>query len=61
MVGFSEDILTPAAVQPALYEHLLGRRGLMYQEIVAPDAVHSMFLTNPKGMLDQLFGFGDSF
>lgn len=61
VVGFSEDILTPAAVQPALYEHLLGRRGLMYQEIVAPDAVHSMFLTNPKGMLDQLFGFGDSF
>lgn len=55
VVGFSEDILTPAALQPALYEHLLGRPGLMYREVVAPDAVHSMVIINPTGMLDQLF------
>ena len=61
VIGFSEDILTPAALQPSLYEHLLGRRGLMYQEVVAPDAVHSMFITNPQGMLDQLFNCGDMF
>jgi pimeloyl-ACP methyl ester carboxylesterase len=54
VVGFSEDILTPAALQPALYEHLLGRQGLLYQEIVAPDAVHSMMLINPTDLLDQL-------
>jgi len=61
IIGFSEDVLTPAALQPALYQHLLGRQGLMYQEVVAPDAVHSMFITNPQGMLDQLFGFSDMF
>lgn len=59
VVGFSEDILTPAALQPALYEHLLGRRGLMYEEVVAPDAVHSMVIVNPMGLLDQLFCFSD--
>jgi pimeloyl-ACP methyl ester carboxylesterase len=61
VIGFSEDILTPAALQPALYEHLLGRPGLMYQEVVAPDAVHAMFISNPQGMLDQLFDFANSF
>lgn len=61
VVGFSEDILTPAALQPALYEHLLGRPGLLYQEIVAPDAVHSMVLLNPNGLLDQLFDLGNLF
>jgi pimeloyl-ACP methyl ester carboxylesterase len=61
VIGFSEDILTPAAVQPGLYEHLLGRKGLLYQEVVAPDAVHGMFITNPTGMLDQLFDFSDMF
>lgn len=59
VVGFSEDILTPVSVQPALYEHLIGRRGLLYQEVVAPDAVHSMVITNPSGVLDQLFGWDD--
>jgi pimeloyl-ACP methyl ester carboxylesterase len=58
VIGFSEDILTPAAVQPALYEYLLGRQGLMYHQITAPDAVHSMYIVNPKAMLDQLLDFG---
>jgi pimeloyl-ACP methyl ester carboxylesterase len=61
IIGFSEDILTPAALQPALYQHLLGRQGLMYQEVIAPDAVHSMFIINPVGMLDQLFDFQNMF
>jgi ABC-type transport system substrate-binding protein len=61
LVGFSEDILTPAALQPALYKHLLGRNGVMYHEIVAPDAVHSMVITNPQGILSQLFDFDNMF
>jgi pimeloyl-ACP methyl ester carboxylesterase len=61
LIGFSQDILTPAALQPALYEHLLGRSGFMYEEIVAPDAVHSMVITNPQGILDQLFDFSNMF
>ncbi len=58
VIGFSEDVLTPAALQPALYQHLLGRNGFGYQEVVAPDAVHAMVITNPAGMLDQLFAPG---
>jgi pimeloyl-ACP methyl ester carboxylesterase len=61
VVGFSEDILTPAALQPALYQHLLGRPGFLYHEIVAPDAVHSMVIINPTGILDQLFDLGSIF
>ncbi len=61
VIGFSEDILTPAAVQPGLYEHLLGRQGLLYEEVVAPDAVHSMFITNPAGLLEQVLAFGSVF
>ena len=61
VIGFSQDVLTPAALQPALYQHLLGRQGLLYHEIVANDAVHSMFITNPVGMLDQLFDWDNLF
>jgi len=61
IVGFSEDILTPVSLQPALYKHLLGRNGVMYQEVVAPDAVHSMVITNPQGILAQLFDFDSMF
>jgi hypothetical protein len=61
VVGFSEDILTPIEVQEPLYEHLLGREGFLYQEIVAPDAVHSMMITNPTGMLAQLWDFSSMF
>lgn len=61
VVGFSEDILTPTETQEPLYVHLLGRQGLLYQEIVAPDAVHSMVITNPTGMLAQLWDFSSMF
>jgi pimeloyl-ACP methyl ester carboxylesterase len=61
VIGFSEDILTPVSVQPALYEHLLGRQGFLYHEITAADAVHSMVITNPNGVLDQLFDFDNMF
>ena len=54
VVGFSEDVLTPIEYQPALYEHLIGRKGFLYREVTAPDAVHNMYQTNPNGMLDQL-------
>lgn len=61
VVGFSQDILAPAALQPALYEHLLGRQGLLYREIVAPDAVHSMVISNPTGFLAQLTNLNGMF
>jgi pimeloyl-ACP methyl ester carboxylesterase len=61
VVGFSEDILVPAALQPSLYKHLLGRDGALYQEVVAPDAVHSMVISNPQGVLSQLLNFDNLF
>ena len=61
VIAFSEDVLTPAALQPANYQHLLGRRGLLYHEVVAPDAVHSMHISNPEGMLEQLFDWTEMF
>jgi pimeloyl-ACP methyl ester carboxylesterase len=57
VLGFSEDILCPIALQQPLYEHLLGRSGLLYRPIVAPDAVHSMVITNPAGMLSKIADF----
>ena len=59
-MGFSEDILTPVTVQPALYQHLLGRPGgQLYRQINAADAVHSMYIVNPNGFLDQLLDIGN--
>ncbi len=54
MVSFSQDVLVPAANLADLYVYLLGRNGLLYRPVVAPDAVHSMFITNPTGMLDAI-------
>lgn len=61
VVGFSQDILCPVEVEEPLYEHLLGRQGLLYQEVVAADAVHSMVITNPTGVLAQLWDFSSMF
>jgi pimeloyl-ACP methyl ester carboxylesterase len=61
VIGFSEDILCPAALQQPLYEHLLGRPGFLYQEVVAPDAVHAMVISNPTGMLTQILDIGSMF
>lgn len=61
IIGFSEDVLTPVETLEPLYVHLLGRQGLMYQEVIAADAVHSMVFLNPTGMLNQLFDFDQMF
>ena len=54
VVSFSQDALTPAVDQQAMYVHLLGRNGFLYRPIVAADAVHSMYISNPTGMLHAL-------
>lgn len=54
VVSFSQDILTPAIDQDDLYRYLLGRDGYLYRPVVAADAVHSMFVSNPTGMLSAL-------
>lgn len=55
LISFSEDGLVPVADLANLYEYLTGdatAAGL--HEVVAPDAVHSMFISNPEGMIDAL-------
>jgi hypothetical protein len=57
VLSFSQDVLTPAVDQPILYTYLTGRSasGLtLYRPIVADDAVHSMFISNPTGLLSAL-------
>jgi len=57
VLSFSQDVLTPAVDQPILYTYLTGlsASGLtLYRPIVASDAVHSMFISNPTGLLGAL-------
>jgi len=55
VVSFAEDVLVPAADLADLYRHLTGdARGRRSFAVTTADAVHSMFLSNPAGMLDVL-------
>jgi pimeloyl-ACP methyl ester carboxylesterase len=54
VLSFSQDVLTPAVDQNALYVYLNGGSGPLYRPVVAPDAVHSMFLSNPAGLIMAL-------
>jgi pimeloyl-ACP methyl ester carboxylesterase len=54
VLSFSQDVLAPAVDQDDLYLYLTGNSGPLYRPIVAPDAVHSMFISNPTGLLSAL-------
>jgi hypothetical protein len=50
-------VLTPAIDQDDLYRYLTGLPSTgvtLYRPIVADDAVHSMFVSNPTGLLTAL-------
>lgn len=58
VIGFSQDILAPIVDQPGLYTYLTGIPSTspysLYRAVVADDAVHSMFVSNPTGLLKAL-------
>jgi hypothetical protein len=57
VIAGSQDVLTPAIDQDDLYTYLTGlpSTGLtLYRPIVAADAVHSMYISNPMGLLSAL-------
>jgi pimeloyl-ACP methyl ester carboxylesterase len=55
IVSFSEDVLVPAVNLGPLYEYLTGdTHDVLYKPVVAPDAVHGMYISDPTGMLDAL-------
>lgn len=54
VLGFSEDILTPADDLDELYVHLIGRPGLLYRRVEGPEAVHNTFITNPQAVIAAL-------
>jgi pimeloyl-ACP methyl ester carboxylesterase len=56
LASFSQDVLVPAGDLDDVYTLLTGWRGPLYRPVVADDAIHSMFITNPKGMLKGLAG-----
>lgn len=57
VLSFSQDVLAPAVDQPALYTYLTGNQAngnSLYRPIVTSDAVHSMYISNPTGLLTAL-------
>jgi pimeloyl-ACP methyl ester carboxylesterase len=57
VLSFSQDVLTPAVDQGALYTYLTGlpsTGATLYRPIVAADAVHSMYISNPTGLIAAL-------
>jgi len=52
VVGFTEDVLVPAANLGDLYGYLTGdASNKRYVAVQTPDAVHSMFISNPTGVI----------
>lgn len=55
LASFSLDPLVPAADLAQLYPYLTGdARNRLYTPVVADDAAHSMFVSNPETVLDAL-------
>jgi pimeloyl-ACP methyl ester carboxylesterase len=55
LVSFAEDTLVPAPDLADLYQYLTGdTRGRGYHAVTTEDSVHSMFLSNPEGLLAAL-------
>jgi pimeloyl-ACP methyl ester carboxylesterase len=55
ILSFSEDIVVPAADVKELYAYLTADvGGKLYRPIVADDAVHNMFVSNPAALIDAL-------
>jgi hypothetical protein len=57
VIAGSQDVLTPIVDQPALYTYLTGLPSTgvtLYRPVVAADAVHSVYLSNPTEVLAAL-------
>lgn len=54
VISFSQDVLVPAVAQGDLYRYLTGSSGPLYLPVVADDATHGMYVSNPKGVLKAL-------
>lgn len=57
VIAGSQDVLTPIVDQPSLYTYLTGLPSTgvtLYRPVVADDAVHSMYVSNPTGLLSAL-------
>ena len=58
VLGFSQDVLVPIVDQAKLYTYLTGLksdvRNSLYRPVAADDAVHSMFVSNPAGMIGAI-------
>ncbi len=55
LLGFSQDVLVPSATLGDLYTYLTGRpEDTGYRHVVADDAVHNTFTSNPDGVTAAL-------
>lgn len=51
IISYSQDVLVPADDLDDLYLYLVGRNDFLYRPVVTADAVHSMNISNPAGLL----------
>ncbi len=54
VVAFSQDVLVNPDDLDDLYDFLIGRRGFLFRRVDTPEAVHSMFISDPVGLLREL-------
>jgi pimeloyl-ACP methyl ester carboxylesterase len=54
VVAFSQDVLVQPDDLDDLYNFLIGGRGLLFRMVDTPTAVHSMFIVDPVGLLNEL-------
>jgi pimeloyl-ACP methyl ester carboxylesterase len=54
VVAFSQDVLVQPDDLDDLYNFLIGGRGLLFRMVDTPTAVHSMFISDPVGLLNEL-------
>jgi pimeloyl-ACP methyl ester carboxylesterase len=57
VIAGAQDFLTPQVDQPILYTYLTGLSATgvtLYRPVNTDDSVHSMYISNPTGLLDAL-------
>jgi pimeloyl-ACP methyl ester carboxylesterase len=54
VVAFSQDVLVSPDDLDDLYAFLIGGRGPLFRLVDTPEAVHSMFISDPVGLVNEL-------
>lgn len=61
LIALSQDVLVPAVDLDDLYLHLIGHSGAGYHLVDTSEAVHSMHISDPEALLDEIPGLPSLF